>query len=558
MTITLTHPAYIKAEACYQQKEKARAMRLFKNLLKQEHISPELEQRLANRLGILYLELTNYKQSKQFFEKSLHLAKQVHCPVLTYNALDNLSAVSIAMRNMRQAIAYLQQAMTLKEKEGHTQIMSRSLIQLCGLHYLIENNTEGDKVLEHAKQIITQHKQKHLYAQLYFASGMKLKRMKQYSRAIAAYTKAAANALKQNDHQQALRCHANIAGIYSLEKKWSHANMHLQSALQLLPHCKNPSDELLLYTELTGVSIKMRKKDAAGKYFSKVKQLAKDSTHPMVLKILHYVSAQYYKANGELQKALKHYELCTQMHSKAYSEEMGRNIQELQTRYETEVNQRQLQEAKLQQAETQLTLLRTQMNPHFYTNILNTIEHYVTKNNTPETIAILHDFSRLTRMVLDNSRVTKLPLSQNLEMLELYLRLEQRRYDPSFTYHVKIENKLKPEQIQIHGMLLQPLIENAIRHGIRAVKDRTGHIGIDIKRNSNIICVTIIDNGIGRLAAETKKLPGHQSHSTNIIRETLRLLWKTPDGDKHLIYTDMTDSSNKVCGTKVELCFPLS
>ncbi|MEE9363062.1 MAG: histidine kinase [Cellulophaga sp.] len=145
-----------------------------------------------------------------------------------------------------------------------------------------------------------------------------------------------------------------------------------------------------------------------------------------------------------------------------------------------------------------LKSLRSQMNPHFIFNALNSVNNYIAKSDERSANRYLSNFSTLMRAVLENSEEDFISLSKELKLLELYVGLEHTRFPDKFAYEIVIDERIDVEAFQIPPMLLQPYIENAIWHGLR-YKEEKGFLKIDLKHiNQERIRITISDNGIGR------------------------------------------------------------
>ena len=150
--------------------------------------------------------------------------------------------------------------------------------------------------------------------------------------------------------------------------------------------------------------------------------------------------------------------------------------------------------AKLQQqiAKLQLNSVRSQLNPHFLFNALSGIQNLMNKNELDNANKYLSKFARLTRNVLDDKEL--ISLSQEKTLLDDYLQMEQLRF--GFSYEIRVDDNLDLENIEIPSMLLQPFVENAVKHGI-ASKTTGGNIGIAIIKNGNNLVLTVADNGKG-------------------------------------------------------------
>lgn len=152
-----------------------------------------------------------------------------------------------------------------------------------------------------------------------------------------------------------------------------------------------------------------------------------------------------------------------------------------------------------------LKSLRTQMNPHFIFNALNSVNNYIAKSDERSANKYLSDFSTLMRAVLENSEQDFIPLTKELELLELYVKLEHSRFPEKFDYQIQVDEQIDLEGFQIPPMLLQPYIENAIWHGLRYKEDK-GFLTIDLrKKDRETVVITIQDNGIGRAKSAALK-----------------------------------------------------
>jgi hypothetical protein len=157
-------------------------------------------------------------------------------------------------------------------------------------------------------------------------------------------------------------------------------------------------------------------------------------------------------------------------------------------------------------SESELKALRAQMNPHFVFNILNAIESYALDNNKEAASMMIQKFSRLTRMVLENSMSQFVPLKNDLKALQLYIELEQMRYSDKFIVHYNIDDAILEEDYLIPPMIIQPFVENAILHGLRNRPTENGMLMVSARLREGYIEVSIEDNGIGRMKAAQLKI----------------------------------------------------
>ena len=219
--------------------------------------------------------------------------------------------------------------------------------------------------------------------------------------------------------------------------------------------------------------------------------------------------------------------------------------------------QNEKKQAELQQkaSELEMQALRAQMNPHFIFNCLSSINKFILKNDTDTASDYLTRFSRLIRQTLTNSQLSLIPLSDEIEMLRLYLDMERLRFSESFKYNITYENSIEPETIYVPPMLLQPFCENAIWHGLMH-KDGEGKLEVVLSLEGGQLRCIIADNGIGRAkAAELKSGSNGKQKSLGLKITKERLAIFNNEKSVHDFYKteDVLDANGNVAGTKVVL-----
>ncbi len=211
--------------------------------------------------------------------------------------------------------------------------------------------------------------------------------------------------------------------------------------------------------------------------------------------------------------------------------------------------------AKRKLAEFELYALRSQMNPHFVFNSLNAIQYYLTDNKIDLSEKYLVKFSRLIRMFFDLSKHQTISIQDEVGLLNAYLEIEKMRFGKDFKYKIQIDKALNTEK-QIPAMLLQPIVENAVNHGLFH-KQGKGLISIHFhKTNESDFSISIEDNGIGReRSKEIKKhsLNKHLSKSTQILQERIDLINESGSFNIHYKITDLNQVNQT--GTRVRLQF---
>ena len=202
----------------------------------------------------------------------------------------------------------------------------------------------------------------------------------------------------------------------------------------------------------------------------------------------------------------------------------------------------------------QLTALRAQMNPHFIFNALNSIQQFILQGNADEANRYLACFSKLQRDILHHCDQHLITLEKEIEMLQLYLQLEQLRFQGDFDFSIEVNDDIDANEIRIPPMLLQPFVENAIWHGLMPVKEqRQVQISFRSEGDDILLCV-VQDNGIGRAAAaQNRKESSHESKGLLLVNERLRILQQQYQQPFEAIITDRMHPNGTAAGTTVTL-----
>lgn len=183
------------------------------------------------------------------------------------------------------------------------------------------------------------------------------------------------------------------------------------------------------------------------------------------------------------------------------------------------INQRQKAKkelAKKTKLQLELKAIYAQLNPHFIFNALSSIQGLVNKQDVKGANQYLSDFAKLMRESLASSNKAQIPLKQEIEILDTYLKLEQLRF--GFRYKINVDEHIGPYETEIPTLLLQPIVENAVKHGVSPLQDK-GSVSIDFVREGNTMLVSVRDNGNGFIKNENKK-----GYGLKLTRDRIQLL----------------------------------
>lgn len=205
-----------------------------------------------------------------------------------------------------------------------------------------------------------------------------------------------------------------------------------------------------------------------------------------------------------------------------------------------------------------LKSLRSQMNPHFIFNSLNSVNSFIARNDERSANKYLSEFSKLMRAVMENSKHDLVPLASEIDILKMYLDLEHLRFKDKFDYEFVVDDGIMVEEVEIPPMLLQPYIENAIWHGLR-YKEEFGHLKVHFRMANSCISVCIEDNGIGRQKSQELKTRNQKENvSTGMknIEGRISILNDIHKTNLDIELEDLTHENGDAAGTRVNIKIP--
>jgi LytS/YehU family sensor histidine kinase len=208
--------------------------------------------------------------------------------------------------------------------------------------------------------------------------------------------------------------------------------------------------------------------------------------------------------------------------------------------------------------QSMLTSIKSQMNPHFFYNALNTIQSFIFSDDKRSATTYLSKFSKLTRMILEMSEKERITLAEEVVALKLYLEIEKARFSNDFEFSIVVDEQLDAELVRIPSMIVQPYVENAIKHGLLHSK-QDKKLSILFEKTEQLQ-ITIDDNGIGRKrSAELNQLrkDRHQPFSTEANQKRIELLNKGNKNPLGVHIIDKTDDQGRPVGTTVIIRIPI-
>ncbi len=219
--------------------------------------------------------------------------------------------------------------------------------------------------------------------------------------------------------------------------------------------------------------------------------------------------------------------------------------------------EREVAELKQKTTELEMQALRAQMNPHFIFNSLNSINRFILQNNRTQASEYLTKFSKLVRMILQNSQASLITLESELEALGLYLEMEALRFNYQFSYKISVSKDLDIEVLKVPPLIIQPYVENAIWHGLMH-KEEKGQLDIEVSQENEYLYLKVTDNGIGRkqaAALANKTATKHKSMGLRITADRIAMM-QSSNGSPVTI-NDLVNPDGTAAGTEVIIKMPV-
>jgi len=398
----------------------------------------------------------------------------------------------------------------------------------------------------------------------------------------------------------------NIGNVYLEQDSFNPATEQFRKGLNIATTVKDKRLEAYALSNIAAVLSLQNQFVESSDLFKQCIHIA-DSLSLPEIKLDGYLGLyENYLQKKQYEKALQYYRLFSELKDTLYEAEKHREIMRLQTQYESAKKEEQLQLSRLEieknkalvitqryifasiffiglciiifgfllwkqktkkqiaEINNELTLFRqlalaNQMNPHFIFNALNSIQGYILSNDKIKSNEYLGSFAELMRKTLHNGSFQYILLAEEIDMLNLYLKLEMLRFDNGFEFSIDVDDKIDSNTLMVPPFIIQPFVENSIWHGLSNLKT-PGIIMVSFKNISrNQIICTVQDNGVGREKAgmkTEKSKVSHKSKGTEITNERLRLINLLEDIETGIKYYDLSQDKNLQQGTRVEITIP--
>ncbi len=545
------------------------------------------------QLGWLHSSLKEYPKAMAFYEIALAEARKSENQTLELEAWVDWAFLFERTGDFNKAINELLAAQQLAEQLGNQKEMAKIYSNIARVYFNYKDIDKAIEFLNKSKMIFEQLGEQEMLSSLYNNLAILYKNSGNNEKAITSFKHAVSTSLVLKDTLGAAQSYNNLGFLYTLENKLDTAEKYLLSALNIYEQANQENPFTNHY--LAKLYYQQKDIELAKKYALKGQALFEARAMKQGGVSAKELLSQIYALAGDFKAAYNYQVELDQGKEELFKLDKSKAVELIENKYELQqkeiallkVNQqnerrkftimsllglglfalilgwlffrqRQLQHKKAQLLLEQ-RLLRSQMKPHFIFNALSSIQGFILKNDNKTAGIYLAKFSRLIRMVLENSRREYVPLAEEVTSLENYLDLQQLRFPEKFAYEIKVDEQIDQEEMAIPPLIAQPFIENAIEHGIQHIEGK-GFLIIRFKWEKEGLQFQLEDNGVGRAQAailKAERIP-HQSLSTQITKERLQIYQHKTQQNFNLEIKDKLNNQQQIIGTRVFIQLPFT
>ncbi len=548
-------------------------------------------------LGDVEYYRENYNQALQHYIKAQPFLEQSSDSAIVTTNYSNIALMYYYKANYSASLSYYEKCFALETQLNDSLGMAKSL-QNMGL--IFGNSKKYEMQQSYYKRAIEIYRKmgdKRSVADMALNLGVAFVFQKDYDQGWNYYQEALQAYQELNDSDRIASVQTNIGYYHIKVKNYEKAFDLFNTAISVFKSLDKKSGLINAYTGLGDLYAAMGQRNQAVDMYQICESINGEVGLLDIQRDNLLSLSAAYKGIGDNTNALRVYEQYNLIKDSIYAMNQSDKILELENRYKFQKSLNEVAELKarnrlyviffllgaflvictgvfmlfymrnrrMKENHRVLSLeqkvLRTQMNPHFIFNSLSTIQYYILENKMMDAVDFLADFAGLMRLVLQYSQEEFITLDREREILDYYIKLQNKRFGDKVSYEIIIDKELSDNKIMIPPMLAQPFIENSFEHGELSKKD-DGHISVRFEKNDNKLIYIIEDNGVGiskkrkEEADDSDITKKHKSLALKITAERLKLINFGKSGSN--IDLKVYDRSQYgKCGTCVQFTIPL-
>ncbi|MEO6134684.1 MAG: tetratricopeptide repeat protein [Ginsengibacter sp.] len=558
-----------------------------------------------NLLGVYYRNTSQYVRAVSMHEKALELSRSSKDSITMAYALNSMGVAYRRLDENEKAFKFHFEALGIAKAIGDRKNRTISMNSIANIYLSMGQYKNAIEEFEECLALEKEAQNNTGIAINYANIGAAYEGLKQIDEAISFYKKSLQfNLIGENDKGLAI-CYNLLGKAYLIKGDY---NLALQYIRKALPYNNKLQDKINVAENYITIGSILQKSENIKEAISAMQQglkIAEEIGSKSLVIDANVSIAQAEKLLGNNSSAYDALNKAYQLRDSLYIQMATPEMSKLRTLYEldkkndeikllsqaNEIKQLKLdrgfsiviaaivlllfsgiglyaysryrrQRNHRTQLQFELQSLRSQMNPHFIFNSLNSIHKYIWDNQAEEASEYLTKFSKLIRMILENSRVPSIYLKDEIDFLNLYVELELLRFHEKFEYSIQPPAQVEANEIFIPSMIIQPFVENAIWHGLAPKENGKGKLSIRFSIEDSVMICEIEDNGIGREKAiqlKAERSMTHNSMGIQVTEDRIELLKKT-SGNKSIEINikDLKNSDNEATGTIVRIVLPLN
>lgn len=578
-----------------------------KAIRKGEQINDQLTTGISyGNIGVIYSEMKNYDMALKHFQGGLDIHTKINYSIGIATGLGNLGNVYFKLKKFDKALEYYQKALDKNIALNSKFNMAREYGNVANAQSELKQYQSSFSNFQKALELNEELKNKKGIAVNLQGIGNYYFLLGKYDEALDYTRRANRIATEVNVFDVQKETYSTMSDIYEKTGKLDSAYVNFKKFIAVRDQIENEDNK----KQITRLEMKYEFDTKEEKYKNEQllvnerlnqQQLMLDlnqsklneSNKERDLVRLNYLKTQSELQNEQLQKRAQEKQLILAEKEKDFQLEKSKSLLQTKKFNELQIKQlwlygvlsiiglagvlsffinyyrikslkanNELNEQRVSQIEEEMKLknnireaemqtLRSQMNPHFIFNTLNSINSYIIENKREVASEYLTTFSKLMRNILDLSKQEMITLEKEIATLNLYMELEALRLENKFDYQIILDENIDVEFIKIPPLIIQPFVENAIWHGLHNKKE-SGHLSIKIdEQGDHQLLITIEDNGIGRKASSMlkKQQVNHKSYGIEITMNRLHLL----NEHNGVEVIDLYNNENMATGTRVEI-----
>ena len=609
---------YCQIAAIYKDISPEKSIELYNKSLEIAIEQGDLQKQaeILKNIGSIYLlKLIDYNKALEFYNKSLIISKKTNDKDAMAACYNNIGVTYNRMGQYDKAIENQLFQLKINEESGNKKGIAISNSNIGNIYNSLNENEKALEYYQNSLKISNEISDTNAIANALINIGVIYQEIDSNDIALEYHYRALKLKKILNDKINVANTLSNIGLIYLNFDQVEQAFDNFSQAYEIYTEMKFNYGISLSLLNIGSVYTEQKRIKKAKSSFFEALEIAKKIEAKPLIKNIYFHLFILFQDNKIYKEALDYRILYSQVQDSLYTTEIHKQIAELQTKYETEkkeneinnlTKEKEIRGLKISQQESKIVqqriqtyslifllfllgvsayllfgryklrqknfqneleknnlkieqkLLRTQMNPHFIFNSLNSIQSFISENEAFLAESYLSKFAHLMRSILDNSRMEFIPIENDISTLQLYMELEKLRFHNKFDFNINVDPKIITDFTLVPPMLIQPFVENAILHGIM-YKETKGFIEVIFKLMDSTICCIVKDDGVGReIAMEKKKKNSskRKSHGLQVTKERLELLNEKRKTNISIKIIDLKDETGKAAGTQAEVIIP--